>query len=384
MQQYPRIWFQPGPVLVIGGCGFIGCHIVQHFVDATDFPQVFVLSRSALHTANKVDGAIYLAGDLRDRASIVSALEQSRPAVIIHAASPSPITGTPKEYQNITVDGTKTLLELALASEDVRVLIYTSSSTMAKGREHLNVDEEAPLADTDAKAPAYARTKAIAERAVLQANNPLTDEHSTFRWNGHLCTAALRFPICYGTHDTMLIPGALAALQEGRTGFQLGDGKNIWDFCSTENVGAAHVLLARRLPIPDSEQLQIAGKAFNIHDGQSRPFWDLPKTIWRLAGHKPSREEVTQIPVWFASTLAVVLEFLFWMFTFGTKRPGNMGKQQVEYSCFTHTYDISKARKILGYEPKHKFEEEMAKAVAWSLQQDGWAKKLNITRDSAL
>jgi sterol-4alpha-carboxylate 3-dehydrogenase (decarboxylating) len=267
------------PVLVIGGCGFVGYHIVRHFVQAPEFSPVSVLSRSAIQTANKVDGAVYIAGDLCDEKSILSAIQQSRPTIIVHAASPSPITGTPKEYQRVAVEGTKTLLVLAFDSADVRVLIYTSSSTMAKGREHLDLNETVPLADTDPKAPAYARTKAMAERAVLNANKPLASTRRDSNWTGHLCTGALRFPICYGTHDGMTIPGALLALKKDQTGFQLGDGKNLWDFCSTENVGNAHVLLARHLIAPDLGNSNVAGEAFNIHDGQPRPFWDLPRAV---------------------------------------------------------------------------------------------------------
>jgi sterol-4alpha-carboxylate 3-dehydrogenase (decarboxylating) len=365
------------PVLVIGGCGFVGYHIVRHFVQAPEFSPVSVLSRSAIQTANKVDGAVYIAGDLCDEKSILSAIQQSRPTIIVHAASPSPITGTPKEYQRVAVEGTKTLLVLAFDSADVRVLIYTSSSTMAKGREHLDLNETVPLADTDPKAPAYARTKAMAERAVLNANKPLASTRRDSNWTGHLCTGALRFPICYGTHDGMTIPGALLALKKDQTGFQLGDGKNLWDFCSTENVGNAHVLLARHLIAPDLGNSNVAGEAFNIHDGQPRPFWDLPRAVWKLAGHKQTGK-VTQIPVWFASAMAVALEFLFWTFTFGKKRPQNLGSQQVNYSCYTHTYNISKAQKTLGYIPRQKFDEDLAEAVAWSLKYDGWAKKLSM------
>ncbi|ORX97012.1 hypothetical protein BCR34DRAFT_578225 [Clohesyomyces aquaticus] len=375
------------PVLIIGGCGFVGYHIVKHFVEAPEFSPVSVLSRSATTSANRIDGVQYISGDLGDRGSIQRALQQVRPAVIIHAASPSPTTGTAKEYQKIAVDGTNTLLQLARESPDVRVLVYTSSSTMSKGREHLNLDENVPLADMDTKAPAYARTKAKAERTVLQANDPVTGDGNgeEVDWTGHLSTSAIRLPICYGTHDLTTIPGCLQALQKGQTNIQLGDGKNVWNFCSTENVGIAHVLVTRALLAPGVGRKAIGGEAFHIHDGEIRPFWGFARAVWEAAGHKKRNEHVCSIPVWFVSALAAVLEVLFSIFTFGKKRPQLLGKQQVEYACFSHTYSIEKARKLLRYEPRQAFDEEISKAVEWSLKHDGWVEKLKIrSKESAL
>jgi len=364
------------PVLVVGGCGFIGYHIVRHFVQAVKFSPIWVMSRSAANSANTVDGVNYIDGDLGDYETIQRVLQDVRPHIIVHAATPSPVTGTPKEYQRIVVDGTKNLLGLAKGSPDVRVLIFTSSSTIAKGHEHLSLDESFPLADTDPKASAYARTKAMADVMVLKANCPLPQADVGLDWSGFLFTGTLRLPICYGTHDTVSIPGCLRALRKGQTNVQLGDGKNLWDFCSTENAGNAHVLLTQALLTPKNDKDRIGGEAFHIHDGQSRPFWDYARSVWRLAGHKKKEERVTTLPIWFISGLAALLEFLFWAFTFGRKRPQTLGKQQVEYACYTHTYNIDKARQRLGYVPIQDFEGELAKGVNWSLKHNGWGDKL--------
>lgn len=364
------------PVLVVGGCGFVGYHIVRHFVQAPEFNPVYVISRSATNSRNKVDGAKYIAGDLGDHESFRRILQEIRPHVIVNAASPSPVTGTPKEYQKIAVDGTKNLLSLATKSPDVQILVYTSSSTMAKGPEHVNLDETFPMADTDPKAPAYARTKAMAERMVLAANQPFNQVESGSDWTGYLLTGALRLPIVYGSNDTMSIPGCLQALEKGQTNVQLGDGKNLWDFCSADNAGSAHVLLARALLTPRKGEDKIDGEAFHIHDGQPRPFWDYARCVWKLAGHKKENERITALPVWFLLGLANMLEFFFWAFTLGQKRPQTLGKQQVEYACYTHTYNMNKARQRLGWVPVQDFEGGLKEAVQWSLEHDGWGKRL--------
>lgn len=364
-------------VLVVGGAGFVGRHLTDHFVANKSFSKVNVLSRNAASSKDHVVGAQYLNGDITDEASLRRIIEETKPAVIVHAASPSPVTGTAQDYKDVNVRGTGNLLRAASDSEHVRAFIYTSSSTLAKGSEHIDLDEECQLANEDPNASAFANSKAIAELRVLGANDPKLREHSS--WKGHLATATLRFPIIYGSGDDTTIPGCLSALSNGQTNTILGDGKNLWSFCSATNAANAHVLLAAALLDPTSkpEHLEAHGEAFNINDGNPYPFWDFAKMVWKAAGHSPyPAPTVRHIPVNLALTLAVVLEWTCWIFTLGLKRPDAFGKQQVEYACFTHTYSIEKARNRLQFKPRVDFEREVSKAVEWNLEKGGWNEKL--------
>ncbi|KAJ8063816.1 hypothetical protein OCU04_007675 [Sclerotinia nivalis] len=366
-------------VLVIRGCGFVSYHLIRHFL------PVAVASRSAQQTKdiNRVNGASYYDVDLTNHSSIDNLIEVVKSTVIVHAASPSPVTGTPRDYDEVTIQGTKDLLRIAKISKDVRALVYTSSSLLCKGPQHVNLNEESPLADSDPGAPTYAKAKALAEKLVLNANEPLPiDEatHEVYTWEGYLCTGALRFPIIYGTHDPICIPGALNALQKRRTNVVLGNDDNLWSFCSVKNAAVSHVLLARALLSThkrrSSNPTTANGEAFHIHDGEARKFWDFARMIWRFAGYTPKNERISYLPTWFALALSPCLEFVFWIFTFGRKRPYQLGKQQVEYALFEHTYSIEKAKMILGYEPIQDFERALEESVMWSLEHDGWAKKL--------
>jgi sterol-4alpha-carboxylate 3-dehydrogenase (decarboxylating) len=89
----------------------------------------------------------------------------------------------------MTILGTKNLLKLAKESKDVQVFIYTSSSTLARGPEHLNLTEDCLLANADPKSPAYGRAKALADIMVLKANEPLPSTgiaRKEMSWEGHL------------------------------------------------------------------------------------------------------------------------------------------------------------------------------------------------------
>lgn len=174
------------------------------------------------------------------------------------------------------------------------------------------------------------------------------------------------------------IPASLEALRKNQTNVQVGNGKNLWDYCSTENAATAHSLLAKSLL--DSHKCgrgpKVDGEAFQIHDGSPRLLWEYTRLIWKYALHEPT-ESLMIIPAAVALILAIVLELIFWIFTLGTKRPQLLRKQQVEYACFTHTYNRNKAKGWLGYNPKQNLEENLEQAVRRSLDKDhdGWGEK---------
>jgi sterol-4alpha-carboxylate 3-dehydrogenase (decarboxylating) len=78
----------------------------------------------------------------------------------------------PKEYECVNIQGTKNLLEIWEDSKEVQAFIYISSSTPAKGLEHIDLDENCILVNEDPNNSAYAKSKALAEIMVLRANDP--------------------------------------------------------------------------------------------------------------------------------------------------------------------------------------------------------------------
>ncbi|KAF2655399.1 NAD(P)-binding protein [Lophiostoma macrostomum CBS 122681] len=351
-------------VLVTGGSGFVGYHIVRHLVHDNSFSTVVVLSRSAAQNTDRhVEGAQYISCDVTNREALQHAIQDIKPTLVIHAASAAPVTASPREFKEVTVGGTRNILELCKDSKCAQGFVYTSSNMVNRGREHLDAKEDHPLANTDPKALAYASAKANAEEMVLKANSLPVSESVQADWSGYLATGALRFPIVYGTHDATAVSGCLAALRNRETKALIGNGKNFWSYCSSQNLAESHLLLAQALLAADSSG--VAGQAFNINDGEPRLFWSFVRDIWRVAGHEDKKDLTMKIPTWFALTLANVLEFVFWVFTFGRKRPGLMGRQQVEYCCFTHTYSIEKAKQRLGFVPNQNYEKILKESVEW-------------------
>ena len=73
-------------ILVIGGCGFLGHHIVKAFLDHPSHPTISVISRSPTH--NFLEGANYYPCDISDQSALDSIFSTLKPTIVVNTASP--------------------------------------------------------------------------------------------------------------------------------------------------------------------------------------------------------------------------------------------------------------------------------------------------------
>lgn len=347
-------------VLVVGGCGFVGYHIVKTFIQDSTWTSVHVMSRNP--SSNQVEGAHYHSGSLTSFEQVRSLLADIRPSLIIHTASPagSGDAGNRRYFHEINVKGTQNLLKAAIASEHVRTFIYTSSVEVIEGSSHNFVTEDAQIFTITSRTDYYAKTKAIADQAVLDANGM-----------GGVRTLCLRLAGVYGERDSQAIPGALHAFQEGRHRYQIGDNENLFDWLSATNAAQSHLLAAKALlRQPEEGSGKVDGEAFLITDGNPVPFWTFQRQIWSAAGDRTTPEEITVIPAWFMLNLASAVEWLYWAFTLGLKRPQVLRRQIMTYTCKPRTYSIEKAGERLGYKPVDDRDEQIQRGLEWALRKD--------------
>ena len=75
-------------VLVVGGCGFVGFHVVKALLEeGGTWPCVHVMSRDPT-PCNQLAGASYHVGDMTSAEQVRTLLDEIRPSTVIHAASP--------------------------------------------------------------------------------------------------------------------------------------------------------------------------------------------------------------------------------------------------------------------------------------------------------
>ena len=182
-----------GSVLVVGGCGFLGWHIVDqllNFPSETDpsaaLPKITDDARFKVSllgdryprcvakvavvdlrtTNNRLPGAQYYDGDITSVDSMMEVFRAVKPDIVIHTASPSMLEGNKPLLRKVNVDGTKTLLEVAGGEHGnwggkCKAFVYTSSSSVVHDTQSnlVNVDEEWPYVRGEQQLEYYSETK---------------------------------------------------------------------------------------------------------------------------------------------------------------------------------------------------------------------------------
>jgi sterol-4alpha-carboxylate 3-dehydrogenase (decarboxylating) len=148
-----------GKVLVVGGCGFLGSHIVNYIVKRYPQSQIAVLDLRTTNNRNASTNVSYHDGDITDASAMNSIFSQVRPDVVIHTASPH-FDLKPEIHEKVNVGGTKVLLKAA-QDAGVKAFVYTSSASVILDptRELINADERWPLVTGDAQPEYYTTTK---------------------------------------------------------------------------------------------------------------------------------------------------------------------------------------------------------------------------------
>ena len=308
--------------LVTGGGGFLGQAIVRGLRKRG--VEVRSFSRHA-HGALDALGVEQRAGDLADSAAVASAVQGCD--IVFHVAARPGIWGDYEEYHRPNVLGTQNVIA-ACRAHGVRRLVYTSSpSVVFDGRDMEGADESIPYPpDFEAH---YPKTKALAERLVREAND------------AQLATVSLRPHLIWGPGDNHLLPRLVARARAGQLA-RIGSRSNLIDTVHVDNAADAHLLAAERLA-PGSP---VAGKVYFISQGEPVPMWEMVNRLLRAAGAPPVTRTV---PVWLALLLA-------WGFETAHRLTGNAREPRltrflVHELSTAHWFDISAARRDLGYAP---------------------------------
>jgi nucleoside-diphosphate-sugar epimerase len=270
--------------------------------------------------------------------------------VVFHVAARAGVWGRYADYFATNVTGTENILA-ACRKHGVQKLVYTSTpSVVHTGVDLEGVDESIPYPKHfDA---AYPETKALAEKAVLAANGP------------DLATVALRPHLIWGPGDPHLIPRLLARAREGKLR-RIGSRAVKVDVTYIDNAADAHLLAAEKLA-PGSP---VSGKTYFISNGEPVELWGFIDRILAEAGLPPITRTVS---AWKARLAGRVLE---WVYR-GLRLPGepSMTRFVANQMSTSHWYNISAARRDLGYEPRVSIEEGMQRLARESFRSASQSK----------
>jgi len=318
--------------LVTGGGGFLGGVIVRKLLARGDSVRSF--TRTAYPWLAEL-GVEQAHGDLAEPDAVAKAVAGCD--VVFHAAAKAGVWGRYDDFFTTNVTGTENVLT-ACQTHGVSRLVHTSTPSVVHGGESIEgADESIPYPPQ--YEAFYPQTKAVAERAVLAANGP------------QLATVALRPHLVWGPGDPHLIPRVLRRARAGKLR-RVGKQPVKVDVTFVDNAADAHLLAADRLA-PGSP---IAGKTYFITDGTPVDLWEFLNRVLALAGLPPVTKSVS---VWKARLTGRVLEFVYRTLRLPGEPP--MTRFVASQLATSHWYDISAARRDLGYEPKVGLEEGLSR-----------------------
>ena len=308
-------------ILVTGGAGFIGSHIVEELVElGANVVVLDDLSSGKLKNLEKVmDKVNFIKGDIRDEKALDEAL--AGVSAISHQAAWRSVPKSvdrPWDYNEVNGNGSLKLFIKARDKGIKRIVCASSSSIYGERKDFPEVESDVPKPISP-----YAATKLIVEHYSYVFSKLYNME-----------IANLRYFNVYGPRQSLddeyavVIPKFISCLLKGERPPIYGDGEQERDFTYIDNVVDINIKCLNKD--------DISGEAFNVAFGAPNSVNQLFNYLKEIIG---SNIEPNYYPL----------------------RPGDVRK--------THA-DITKAKKILGWQPKVDFYQGLEKTVEWFKRGD--------------
>jgi len=322
-------------VLVTGVTGFAGGRLSGHLVESGHAVRGLVRPASRGKLADLERTVEAVDGDLDDPASLARACAGVE--VVYHVAATYRQAGQPEAaYRAVNVEGTRHLLDAARAA-GVRRVVHCSTGGVHGHIEHPPANEDAPIAPGDI----YQQTKLEGERLARACGEAGSVEVVIVRPTG-----------IYGPGDTRLLK-LFRGIARG-TFPMIGDGQVFYHLNYVDDL-AEGVRLCGEVPAA-------AGRTYLLGGAEYTTLAELVALVADVLGVAPPRWRVPVWPVWLA---AASCEFL--CVPFGIEPP--LYRRRIAFYTKSRAFDISRARRELGYAPRVDLRTGIGRTAAWYREQ---------------
>jgi len=308
-------------ILVTGGAGFIGSHIADELIAGKHSVRILDdLSTGSLLNIEHLEGRIeFVNGDVSKKDDVEKAMDGIDG--VFHEAAFVSVAESfkfPAKTWDVNIKGTKLLLNTAEKLK-VKRFVFASSAAVYGNSPKLPKSEKMSGAPTSP----YGNSKSMAEIATIESFNKFK-----------LKSVALRYFNVYGPRQSPtseysgVITKFISKMVRGERPVIYGDGRQTRDFIYVDDVVNANMLAMSKK--------EAVGEVFNVGTGTQTTPNELVETINEILGTsiEPAYE------------------------------PARQGDIRFSYA------DISKARKMLGFEPKYSLKDGLKKTIEWFKKQD--------------
>ncbi|MFM9278744.1 NAD-dependent epimerase/dehydratase family protein [Paenibacillus jiagnxiensis] len=325
--------------LVTGATGFLGRHAALRLAQMGW--DVSGMGRSRESGAQLTrDGIRFVQADMRDADRVVQACAGQD--YVFHCAALSSPWGDYREFYGSNVLATRHIIEGCRKHEVKRLIHISTPSIYFNYRPRFLIRESEPLPARSANA--YAATKLLAEREVMQASRE------------GLPVLILRPRAIFGPLDRTLFPRLLQA--NGKLGVpMLGGGQARIDLTYVDNVVDAMLLGCSAAPAA-------LGQAYNISNGEPLPFREVVEKLFAMLDI-PLRTR--SIPYRAAYGIAGLLELAYRVLPL--RGEPLLTRYTAGSVAIPHTLDITLAREQLGYKPSVSVWDGLQRFADWWVTQ---------------
>jgi UDP-glucose 4-epimerase len=320
-------------ILVSGGAGFIGTHLVNKLSKEKDYRKIIIIDNLSnaqpfsnnLISSNTKPKIKFYKTDIRDKGTISDIIKREKIDTCVHLAARMSVEESVRKPQlviNVNIQGTFSMLE-ACSQNDVKTFVFASSAAVyGHAKVLLPIPEDHVL---EPLSP-YGATKVAGESLI-----------NSYRNCGKIKnTIILRFFNVYGEGQSKEYAGVIKnfadRLSAGRPPVIYGDGRQTRDFISVED--AASILIAATA---QAEETGLSS-TFNVGTGSPVTIKELAKKMIRI---------------------------------FGLDNTEPIYREEKKGDILFSLADISRLKHILKTEAKRNIEDELKKIAAKSKSQTG-------------
>lgn len=316
-------------ILLTGASGFLGRAIAAALVARGHRVRVLVRRPPGLPAASGIESRLGSASAFDDVCSAAAGCD-----AIVHAAGCVDPLADIETLHEANVRSTDCVLGACELVGVPRLVLTSCASVVIGGSDLEGVDETQPYPAR--WATPYAHTKALAEQRVLGATS------------GRLATCVLRPHLLWGNGEPRFVPALLDLARRGKLRL-FGEPDRRIDPCHVDNAAEAHALAVERLE-PGSATV---GKAYFIAQGEPISIEAFFNALLRAGGFPPEKRRLAGL-----TARALVT---------GARLQDDDGPSPLvnanSLDLFSRSswFDLSAARRDLGYAPKVSLAEGMTR-----------------------